>query len=260
MGRGTQEGQKDDSGAQGGAITLNRGLTVLSAFTREQPDLSLIELAERTGINKPTLLRFLSSLQSVNLVSQNEAGLYHIGSFALTLAGLYHASVSEDDLILSALTNLASTTGESASFSILEGKNRVVAYRVPSKHRIRDNVEVGDTFPLGIGAPGRVLQAFTSDASTPLLDAIRTDMFALSKDEVELGAAAVAVPVFKGRKIEAALAVTGPTSRINDERTPEIALLLLAQARELTRRMGGDYTIIQTAISRLENAQTVKIE
>lgn len=230
-----------------GAVTLDRGLQVLFAFSREDPRMSLTMLSEKTGINKATLLRFLESLKRNGLIEQNHSGLFYVGPAALVLFGLHRAATSEDEIIRLTLEALVEKSGESASYSIHEGDRRIVAFRVQSRHRIRDHVEVGDSFPIGIGAPGLAIKAFLNDEGG-VTEQVRNQCFAVTHGEIEPDATAVAVPVFKGRSVVGALAITGPANRITSDRIGEFVPLLLDAAVKLTMRMEGDYTRLQAAL------------
>jgi DNA-binding IclR family transcriptional regulator len=59
------------------------------------------------------------------------------------------------------LAEISRTTGETAAFYVREGDQRIVLYRVHSDRPIRHHLEEGAAMPLGRGAGGRVLTAFT---------------------------------------------------------------------------------------------------
>jgi DNA-binding IclR family transcriptional regulator len=223
---------------------------VLSVFTDDEPFLSLADLSRKTGLNKATLLRLLHSLETLRYVGHREDGHYHIGPSVLRLGRLYQLSVGEASLVGAALQRLCDSTGESASFMVQDGNARICVYRVNSKHQIRDHVEVGDVQPLGRGAPGKILAAFSEH---PKMDngyeQIQKGFFCVSKGEIERDAAGAASPVFRSTGLAGALAVTGPINRMDELGEHQLRLVLLSEAIELSIQLGGDVTGIQRALS-----------
>jgi len=72
------------------------------------------------------------------------------------------------------------------------------------------------------------------------LDEIRTQGYAVTLGELEIGLDAVAAPVLAhGGGVVAALGISGPSNRI-DHRLPQLGALLTEQAAELSRALGHD--------------------
>jgi DNA-binding IclR family transcriptional regulator len=194
----------------------------------------------RTGVNKATLLRLITTLLDYGFLRKTEAGFYHIGPAVLPLGRLYRATISDADLINRALVDLVMKSGESASFHVRDGANRICLHRVNSQSRIRDHAEVGDILPIEKGAIGRVLVAFTSNDATTELRRIRADFCCTLHGDVDRDAAAVAVPVFGEDGFAGALAVTGPSYRFGKDATEQIKRLLFAGSLWLSQELGGD--------------------
>ena len=73
------------------------------------------------------------------------------------------------------------------------------------------------------------------------LDEVRAARFATAIDELELGLAAIAAPVRgPGGEVVAALSITGPTTRMTPARIAELKPTLIAEALQLSRRLGND--------------------
>jgi DNA-binding IclR family transcriptional regulator len=231
-----------------GTAALERGLSVLSVFTDEAPFLTLADLSRKTGLNKATLLRLLHSLEALRFVGPREDGHYHVGPIAFRLGRLYQASIGEAALIGKSLQRLAEITGESASFMVREGDARICVYRVNSKYQIRDHVEIGDVRPLGRGAPGKILAAFSDASAGPSYRQIRADFFCVSRAEIERDAAGAASPVFRDNGLAGALAVTGPINRMDKLGERKLRNVLLREAIDLTVHLGGTAARMQDAL------------
>jgi DNA-binding IclR family transcriptional regulator len=232
-----------------GTIAIERGLSVLSAFTDAEPLLTLADLSRKTGLNKATLLRFIYTLERLGYVGHREDGYYHVGCQTLWLGRLYQASIGEADLIRPVLERLVKATKESASYIVKESELRICAYRVNSAYQIRDHVEIGDIRPLGRGAPGKILAAFSEAPQTELYNDIRANFFCSSHGEIERDAAGAAVPVFRGDGLAGALTITGPVNRMDELGEPKLRRVLLEEAIDLTIRLGGNAAKMHQALA-----------
>lgn len=230
-----------------GTAALERGLSVLLAFSDETPFLTLADLSRKSGLDKATLLRLLHSLESLRFVGHRDDGHYHVGPIGLHLGRLYQASIGEAALIGASLQRLVDATGESASFMVREGDARICVYRINSKYQIRDHVEIGDVRPLGKGAPGKILAAFSEGPKAAPFRQIRAEYFCVSRAEIERDAAGAAAPVFRANGLAGALAVTGPINRMDDLGEPRLRKILMQEAINLSGDLGGQVAAMQDA-------------
>lgn len=222
-----------------GVTAVNRALSILEAFAPDRGQLTLAELALLTGLYKSTILRLMDSLMAFGYVHKNGEGKYALGVAPLKLAAIYQAHFQPSEQILTALRELSEATTESASFYVINGKQRLCAYRVNSARSIRDHVQVGQLLPLSKGAAGSVLRAFSGDKAARL-KSIRSDGFAVSVGERDSEVAALAAPVFNnGDRLQGALCVSGPVSRFSSTEVETIKLILLQKAAELTLAFEG---------------------
>lgn len=192
---------------------VERALAILDAFDRKTPALTLAELARQTGIYKSTLLRLAGSLQYCGFLVRDESGRYCPGPAIARLAPLVAPrSASLETRIRPALGRLAAETGETASFYVRDGDDRVCLYRRNSTHAARHHLEEGARLPLAQGAAGRVLAAFTSDDPSQQASA-----HFVSVGERDPAVAAVAVPLFApDGAFLGALSVSGIRSRFDE--------------------------------------------
>jgi DNA-binding IclR family transcriptional regulator len=223
---------------------LDRALSILGAFKPGDTALSLHDLAARTGLYKSTILRLIGTLSQHHCIQRLDDGRYQLGSMLLHWGSLYQSSLRLDDHVLPVLQRLVDDTGEGASFFTREEDVRVCLFRVDSKRSIRDHVRAGDLLPLNKGSAGRVLLAF-DPTLTPQERFPRSPVI-VSRGEREPDIAAVAVPVFgPGPSLRGALAVSGPSVRFSDEAVAAISGSLIAAAADLTRRLGGNPSLLE---------------
>ena len=94
------------------AMTLARGLEVLRAFTAANPILSNREIAERTGLPKPTISRLTYTLGMLGYVSKDIlTQKYRLASGVLALGHPLLASMKTRQLAKPLMANIAKETG-----------------------------------------------------------------------------------------------------------------------------------------------------
>jgi DNA-binding IclR family transcriptional regulator len=227
---------------------VERAISILEAFDASSPRLSLADLHRKTQIAKPTLLRLMQSLLDHGLLMPVDSGTYGMGAAALRLAGLHTAAGRMDNEVIAILNELAATTGETASYSVRQNEFRIYIHRVNSGYRLRDHVQPGDMAPLGVGATGKVLLAF-SEARDGRLGAIRKQLFAVSSGEREPGMVGVSCPVFNHEgALAGAVSISGPASRLTTEWTGSCIDAVLDAARRMTVSFGGSAAVFEGAL------------
>lgn len=221
---------------------VDRALEILLCFSRTADELSLSEIAKQVGLHKSTAHRLLMSLQHKGFVRRHpHSEKYILGWSILEL--LNHVYPADDlaTLALPEMTHLRDITGETINLFIRSGTDRIRIQAVESLEPIRNVVTIGTSVPLYAGAAGKVLLAYAeehvlaeilNDQSFPpelqreellsQLDKIRQDGFAISIRERDVGAAALAVPIFDlHNHCTAALSVSGPASRFTMKKMSE---------------------------------------
>lgn len=233
-----------DEPAEGvGVAAVNRALSLLAAFSKEQRSFTLTQLAESTGLYKSTVLRLAESLEAYGYLYRDRQGVYTLGPAPMRLAALYRSSLHPSEFIMPALRELSALTGESAALYTRAGHQRLCAYRISSSRAISDNVQQDELLPLERGAGGHVLQAFAGEPGQRY-DEIRSSYVCLTMGERDQETAAMACPVFSGeQKLEGALSVSGPLHRFTPEAIHTMHGHLMACAAKVTMHFGGDHSV-----------------
>jgi DNA-binding IclR family transcriptional regulator len=235
-----------------GVAAVERALSLLDAFTDQDPQLSLAELAKRTQLYKSTVLRLARSLETYGYLVRAEDGMYRLGSKVLHLGSLYQRHLHTADIVPEALRAVVAEIKEGASFYVRDGDRRLCLHRVDALRSVRDSVHEGDRLPLNVGAAGHVIRAF-SGSSGSHYEKVRGQMYAASFGERDPEVAAVACPVFGlNQKLLGALAVSGPLYRIEAIGVEPMLRVLLKHAVHLTRSFGGDPQDLAAALAPLE--------
>jgi hypothetical protein len=108
-------------------------------------------------------------------------------------------------------------------------------------------MEPGDQFPIGLGAAGKVIVAFTRlhDRSH---DAVRKRLIVHTVGETAKGMAGIAAPVFATKGFLGALTISGPEARFDKPAVAKFEKLLLKAAREVSKQLGDDLGCMTTKI------------
>ena len=227
-----------------GVAAVERALAILKAFRAGDISLTLNELSQRTGMYKSTILRLIATLVQEHCMVRLDDGSYQLGSMLLHWGGLYQTALRLDDHVPPILRRLVQETEEGASFFTREGNLRVCLFRVDSPRSVRDHIRTGDLLSLDRGAAGRVLAGFDRTLTPP--ESFPAQPYIVTIGEREPDIAAIAAPIFGPYgSLRGALALSGPAARFSPERIPEMSQALLRSAAELTRRLGGDASMLE---------------
>ena len=228
-----------------GVASVDRALSVLTAFRRGDKALSLAELTRRTGLVKTTVLRLAISLEQTGLLKRLDDRGYGLDAEVLRLASIYQDQIDLEVLVDPVLRQLVEITQESASFYIRRGEQRMCLFRVDSPHRLRLHIRPGDLLSLDESAIAQVLRTFDNRESLRPTSPTLPIYTAGKRDPHTAG---LAMPVFSGESgLVGALAISGPVTRFTAERAKAVSPSLVAMATELTRSLGGDERRLQGA-------------
>ena len=138
-------------------------MALLSAFSTQRPVMSLAELAEETGLHKSTILRLTNSMSIYGFMQRNAEGGFSLGPSVWRLGLIFRRDFKSREHVAPALKILAEATGETASFYVRAGNERVCLYRENSPNLLRFHVEEGMRLKLSTGASGLVLRHFSGE-------------------------------------------------------------------------------------------------
>ncbi|MFI6064373.1 IclR family transcriptional regulator [Micromonospora sp. NPDC051227] len=138
--------------------SLERGLAVIRAFDGEHPQLTLSEVARRTGLTRAAARRFLLTLVELGYV-HTDGRLFSLRARILELGYAYLSSLSLPEVAQRHMEALVAQVHESCSVSVLDGDEVVYVARVPTKRIMTVGISVGTRFPAYATSMGRVLLA-----------------------------------------------------------------------------------------------------
>lgn len=223
----------------GGVIAVTRALQVMESFRIGERHLSLAELSRRTGLHNSTVLRLARTLARSGYMVQREEGEWRLGPAAGWLGARYQAGFDINNVVEPTLRALSQQTQESASFYVREGEERACISRVEGPQSVRHHVRIGMRLPLTLGAPGRVILAFSGEQGEPY-EAIRRRGFHISVGERDPEVSSVAAPVFGlNWRLLGSMCISGPAARLSLAKLKGHARTVMNAANRLSYALAG---------------------
>ncbi|RCW44521.1 IclR family transcriptional regulator [Halopolyspora algeriensis] len=194
-------------------------LDVFRAFTQERPELTLTEIAHRSGLAMTTTHRLVGELAESGFLERSHDRRYRIGLQLWEIAALAPRGLALRELALPFLEDLYEVTHENVQLAVRETTEVVFVERIAGRRAVPVRTRVGGRFPMSATGVGLVLLAhapmevqeqvlstplprFTTETVTDptelrsMLAAVRRNGFAISDGQVTEDAVSVAAPVF----------------------------------------------------------------
>jgi len=240
-----------------GKSVTSKVLALLDAFTLGTPELTLSELARRSGVSLPTAHRRAQELLEWGALERGANGSFHIGLRLWEGASLAPRGLALREAAMPFLEDLYEVSRENVQLAVREGLELVFVERIAGRHAVPVLTRVGGRFALhatGVGlvllahAPADVqesvlaapLQSYTPKTVTnplrlrEILAAVRRNGYAVSDGQVTLDALSVAAPV-KGRG--GVVAAVSLVVRAETAQPTALAPLVMAAARGISRAL-----------------------
>lgn len=219
--------------------TLERGLSVLRAFGRDNPQMTLSEVAAATELSPAAARRCLNTLVKLGYVAKHHR-YFLLRPEVMSFASAYLDSMSLGELVRPHLQAVRDETGDSSSLAVLSGYDILYLVHVSTNRMVRLAAGIGTRFPAYATSMGRAILAFEADdvrntylsgaeftpftehtvSSAPklrkVLELVRKDGYAAIQDELDYGLVSLSVPILdeRGRSM-AAINCSTSTSRVS---------------------------------------------
>ncbi len=228
-----------------GVIAVEKALALLDCFRPGNDSLTLTELAQLSGYHKTTVYRLMNSLERMNYIIRHDDGTYTLGHRLLYLGKLYEQSFELARVVQPELQALSQASSESASWYVIEGGQRLCLFRAEASQGLRHSNLPGSQFPLDGSAIRKVLRHWGLGESLPEDESTLPFYTSGARDP---HTAAFAMPVFGVHdRLIAALALTGPASRLTEDRkTSGISQLMQETANRLSLKLGASKPFCET--------------
>jgi IclR family acetate operon transcriptional repressor len=246
----------------GSVQSVDRAISILQVLARHG-SAGVTEIGGELGVHRSTVFRLLATMEARGLVEQNgERGRYRLGYGVAQLAA--GATRKRDLSMLSrqVCQELAETVGETVNVAIHDGHKVISVDQVIGSATLTIVNWVGQRTPMHATSAGKLFLAYMSpdqldailadglERYTPhtvvdpavlkeQLAAVRERGYAYTAEEHEIGLAGVAAPIRSlDGQVVAAVTVSGPAFRLNEDTIPGVAEHVLAAAAEISQRNG----------------------
>jgi IclR family transcriptional regulator, KDG regulon repressor len=248
--------------------TIERAAFILDILSHPPNGLSLGELARKANLPKGTAHRLLSSMAYFDLIRQEPTTKNYLLGFKLVDLG--NLLLSQIDLRSQArplLINLSETVQETVHLVVLD-KDKALYVDKVNLHQKASGLQMvsrlGSRIALHCSSVGKVLLAYMekSDAEKLIsgielakktqntisdpkklirhLSIVRDNGYAIDDEENEEGIRCVAAPIRNGSgRVEAAVSISGPTTRITMDRIQtDLKNLICETANSISAQLG----------------------
>ena len=238
--------------------SLEKAIQMLSLFDSGVSELSAQEISKTLSIPQSTTYNYLKVFLQNEFLQKNEKTNKFCLGFKIFKLGIFAAeNISLLKIARPHLESIAARSKETAVLTVIDGLDVLCVDTVESPRLVKLTMKKGVRLPLHAGAPSKALLAYQAPAfvndmikrkafeklnrntitqSEDLereLASVRTQGFSTSNSEVDLGAAAISVPIFghDGRAI-ASISLIGPAEAIFRDDN-KILINLLREASEI---------------------------
>lgn len=253
------------SGKLSGTQSIERSLSLLREIAAHNRTGSrLLDLANRTGLQRPTVHRMLKCLAAEDMVQQDpDTHRYYLGPMVFELGLTAGPRFNLREICHPALTRIAEATGDTVFLTQRSGLDAVCLDRLEGTFPIKTfTLEIGMRRPLGVGIGSLAILAALPDedirniitSNTPRLPEYGltpNSLLAQAKKAQKLGYAVREAPSLAGvRSIGqalhnrsgipfAALSLSAISSRMTEKRVGELAVLLKNETRLIEKQLAA---------------------
>lgn len=242
--------------------TVNLALDILESFGPHHESVSVSEIASNLGIKKSSASKMLSTLAARSFVTKSEIdGKYSLGTKILALSSLVKTelrAIAEPFMI-----KLSKEAGETVSLFVRENLERRCLFQVEGSQEITLRMSIGAKYPLYLGAPSKVLQAYLPKQKRDELlekclakkdeiitkfdraqfeadlESVRKKGYAVSLGDRSPHIGSISAPIRdRTGEVIAALCIVAPTLRIDFTKIDQLAKLLLKSANAISTQIG----------------------
>lgn len=243
--------------------SVNRILDIIEVLSVEQEGLGVTEIAKRTGLNKSTVHRLLSTLAGRGYLARNPEGGYKIGLKLIESVSCYINSL---ELQTEARPYLAKITGElglTSHLGVLDGDQVVYIEKMDVVSSVKMYSQIGLRMHAYCSSLGKCLLSgfskedldrimkdcsfikFTQSTISSLeelhkeLTKVRKQGWAMDNQEYEIGHRCIGAPIYDYRgDIIAAISASGSTNLLTEDKIETSAAYVKQVALKISETMG----------------------
>lgn len=243
--------------------SVNNAIRILRAFTMDEPQKGVRELARELDIGKSSVQRILTTLAAHGFVRKNEeSGKYELGISVLQLSSIFLEQIDLHHEALPIVTKLAHTHNETSHLAVLENLKVVYLCKVESNQSMKLISHTGLNFVTHCTSSGKLLLAYSEPSTLETflrnslvkftnatitnhhkfrdeLEQIRKQGYSVSRGEYREDVTSVSAPIRDHNgKVISAINLVGPTKRFTVPRIQFFARELIKAGELISERLG----------------------
>lgn len=244
---------------------IERAVSILNAFTPDEPEMGVSDLAQRLSLHKSTVHRFVVNLEAAGLLERNRTtSRYRLGLRIFELGSQVLAQMNLWEEAPPFLEGLVRDTGETGHLAIFDGGEAIYIEKVEARRALRIPSAIGRGYPAHATSLGKALLAHQSPhvieaviaerglarcASRTIcdreqlldeLERVRQVGYAIDDEEYEEGLRCIGAPIVGHTgTVVAAIGIGGPVTRVTPDRVRELGQVVMEAAAGLSHRMGA---------------------
>jgi IclR family transcriptional regulator, acetate operon repressor len=257
--------EHDSEPREAGVQSVDRALQIIETLAEDDEGYRLSDLAVRTGLSTSTAHRLLTTLEKRRFVQFDRAeSKWHVGAQSFAVGATFTRRRNVVAQAVPYLRKLRDRTRETANLAVVDDEAIIVLTRLESREIMRSLTKVGGRVAMVASGVGKAVLATYSDAEVGAiirhhgmprlteksivrpgdlfreLAAIRRQGYAVDDEEACMGLRCIAAVVYNDcSEPLAAISVSGMTSRVSDDRLPDLGKAVREVAAELTAALGG---------------------
>lgn len=244
---------------------IERAVAILNAFTTEEPELGVSDIAQRLSLHKSTVHRFVVNLEAAGLLERNRlTSRYRLGLRIFELGSQVLAQMNLWEEALPYLEGLVRDTGETGHLAVFDGGEAIYIEKVEARRALRIPSAIGRGYPAHATSLGKALLAHQGsevidaviadhglarctpqtvcdrDKLLDELERVRQQGYAVDDEEYEEGLRCIGAPIVGHTGgVVAAIGIGGPVTRVTPGRVDELGAIVMQAASGLSHRMGA---------------------
>lgn len=141
--------------------SLEKGLYLLTIFSRVPFKFSISQLEQITNFNRTTIYRILTTLVETGmLIKDEQSKIYKMGPMTYNLGNIYLSNANYKDKILNILEEISKESTESVGIAHRVGNKVVSLFEVETYQIVKINDQPGTYYPMNRGCYGKCLMAY----------------------------------------------------------------------------------------------------
>lgn len=239
---------------------LQKTFDILDLFDKPGKQYGSQEIYKRLKYNRTALFRIIKNLEEASLLERDpESRKYYLGHKLFLWGSMVQPYSFIIRIARPHLDKLSAQFNETVQLVVLFREDALYIDRIEGTRAISATTNIGTKFPAHCTGVGKVLLAAVTDlrikqiidarglrALTPNtftsfeklcteLENIRGNGYAIDNEEAELGLKCVAAPLFdSNERVVAAISISGPRDRFNDDMIPKLIAAVKATARRIS--------------------------